>query len=82
MKAGWTVIPSVILERQKAVGLDVIDINIILHSIRHWWRKDEPPFRSKRTFADCTDIDESTVRRRIVSRLVKPEGLGMRSCRT
>ena len=31
MKAGWTALPNVLFERQKALGLDAIDINIILH---------------------------------------------------
>jgi len=65
MKAGYTVMPSVVFERQRALGLDAIDINIILHLARHWWRKDSPPFPSKRSIAECMDIDVSTVRRRI-----------------
>jgi hypothetical protein len=65
MQAGWTVIPSVLLERQQALGLDAIDINIILHLARYWWYSDNPPHPSKRTIAECMGIDESTVRRRI-----------------
>ncbi len=37
MKAGWTVIPSVILERQKALGLDPVDVNILLQLARNCW---------------------------------------------
>jgi hypothetical protein len=29
MKAGWTALPNVLFERQQALGLDAIDINII-----------------------------------------------------
>jgi DNA-binding transcriptional regulator YhcF (GntR family) len=65
MDAGWTVLPSVILERQQALGLDPIDINIILHIARHWWYADKPPYPSKRTIAECMGIDESTVRKHI-----------------
>lgn len=31
MDAGWTVIPSVILDRQQALGLEPMDVNILLH---------------------------------------------------
>ena len=73
MDAGWTVIPSVILERQQALGLDATDINIILQLARHWWHSDNPPHPSKRTIAQCMGIDESTVRRRIAA--MEREGL-------
>jgi DNA-binding transcriptional MocR family regulator len=67
MDAGWTVFPSVILERQQALGLDSIDINIIFHLVRHWWYSDKPPYPSKRTIAECMGIDESTVRKHIAA---------------
>jgi hypothetical protein len=65
IKAGWTVIPNVLLERQKAFGLDAVDDNILLHLIRHWWFHDRLPHPSKRTIAECMGIHPSTVRRRI-----------------
>lgn len=36
MKAGWTALPNVIFERQRALGLDAIDVNIILHIASYW----------------------------------------------
>jgi len=65
MDAGFTVLPSVILERQQALGLDAIDVNILLHLARHWWYADNLPHPSKITIAKCIGIDPSTVRRRI-----------------
>ncbi|HEY3567906.1 MAG TPA: helix-turn-helix domain-containing protein [Thermoanaerobaculia bacterium] len=73
MAAGWTVIPSVILERQQGLGLDAIDVNILLHLARYWWHKDNPPRPSKKTIADCMRIDESTIRKRIA----KMEAVGL-----
>jgi hypothetical protein len=67
MQAGWTLIPSVILERQQALGLDAVDMNIIMHLARHWWYSDNPPHPSKRAIAECVGIDESNVRRRIAA---------------
>ena len=65
MNAGWTVLPSIILERQDALGLDPIDVNILMHLARHWWYSDNPPHPSKASMAKCMDIDPSTVRRHI-----------------
>jgi DNA-binding transcriptional regulator YhcF (GntR family) len=65
MAAGWTSFPSVILDRQKALGLDPIDINILLQLAKHWWEADSPPFPSKRTIADCIGVDRRTVQRHL-----------------
>jgi len=65
MAAGWTVIPSVILERQQALGLDPIDVNILLQLARYWWYEDNPPHPSKKAIAECIGRSASTVRRRI-----------------
>jgi DNA-binding transcriptional regulator YhcF (GntR family) len=65
MKAGWTVLPNVIFERQRALGLDPIDINIILHIASYWWTREAKPFPSKKTIATAMGIEPRTVQRRI-----------------
>jgi len=65
LQAGWSMIPNVILERQQALELDPVDVNIILHLVRHWWYPGELPFPSKRTMADCMGVDPRTVQRHI-----------------
>jgi hypothetical protein len=65
MDAGWTVIPSVILDRQKGLGLDPVDINILLQLAKHWWFSDNPPHPSKAAIADCMNVDTRTVQRHI-----------------
>lgn len=65
MDAGWTAVPSIILEKQQALGLDPIDVNILLHLARHWWFSDNLPHPSKATLAECMRVDQSTVRRHI-----------------
>src|ERR1700754_3055399 len=80
MDAGGTALPSIILEKQHAFGFDAIDINIISHLARHWWRKDNPPYPSKKTIAQCMGVDISTVRRRIAR--MEKEGFVKRIFRT
>jgi hypothetical protein len=65
MDAGWTVLPSIILEKQQALGLDPIDVNILLQLAKYWWYNDNLPHPSKTTLAECMGVDPSTVRRRI-----------------
>jgi hypothetical protein len=67
MDAGWTVIPSVILDRQQALGLDPTDVNILLHLAKYWWEKERLPYPSKKAIAECMGVSESTVQRRIAS---------------
>ena len=71
--AGWTMIPSTILEHQKALGLDPVDMNILLQLARHWWRADNPPHPAIKTIADCIRKSQSTVQRRITR--LKESGL-------
>ena len=65
IEAGWTVLPAALIEHQKALGIDAIDINIILHLANRWWTADNRPMPSKVTIATAMSIDPSTVRRRI-----------------
>ena len=65
MKAGWTAFPNVILENQKALGLDALDVNILLHIAKYWWHKDNKPHPSKVTIAAAMDVEPRTVQRHI-----------------
>lgn len=73
MAAGWTCVPSTIILRQRALGLDSIDLNLILIIAAHWWTADKLAFPSKKLFAETLGIDISTVRKR----LAKLEATGM-----
>ena len=70
--AGWTAIPTVIFERQHALGLDPLDINIVLHLAGYWWKAGNEPHPSKATIAAAIGVDPRTVQRRIA----KLEGAG------
>jgi hypothetical protein len=48
MDAGWTVIPNVLIERQRALGLDSLDLNILLVLASMWWDAENPPWPSKK----------------------------------
>ena len=65
MAAGWTAMPSVIIEKQEALGLDSIDMNIILHLSHYWWTPDNLPHPSVETIAKAVGIKPRTVQKRI-----------------
>ena len=47
------------------LGLDAIDINIILHIASYWWTQETKPHPSKKTIATAMGIEPRTVQRRI-----------------
>jgi predicted transcriptional regulator len=63
--AGWTLIPSTILERQQALGLDPVDLNILLQLARYWWQAGNPPRPAINTIALCVGRSQSSVQRRL-----------------
>lgn len=65
MNAGWTAFPSIILEKQHALGLDALDVNIILYLSTYWWESENLPHPSKKTIAEAIGVDPRTVQRRI-----------------
>ena len=65
MAAGWNALPSIIIEKQQALGLDAIDMNIILHLSHYWWTADTLPFPSVGTIAKAIGVTPRTVQKRI-----------------
>jgi DNA-binding transcriptional ArsR family regulator len=65
MDAGWTAIPSIIIEKQAALGLDPLDINIIVHLTTYWWTADNLPHPSVATIAAALQVSVRTVQKRI-----------------
>ncbi len=65
LAGGWTAIPNIIVERQRVLGLDAIDINILMHLACYWWTADNKPHPAKGTIAEAMNIHPRTVQRRI-----------------
>lgn len=65
VSAGWVALPSIILERQEALGLDAIDVNIILHIAKHWFDPGTLPHPSKGSIARAMQIASRTVQKRL-----------------
>lgn len=65
IKSGFTILPNVIIERQKALGLSPTELNVLLHLVTRWWYADNPPYPSKKTIADAMQVHPSTVQRAV-----------------
>jgi DNA-binding transcriptional regulator YhcF (GntR family) len=64
-KAGWTALPNIILDKQKVLGLEPIDVNILMQIAKHWWQAESAPFPSIETIASAIDVTPRTIQRRI-----------------
>jgi len=65
IEAGWTALPSILLEKQAALQLDATDINIILHIAKHWWEADRHAHPSKRSIAKAMQVSARHIQKRI-----------------
>jgi Helix-turn-helix domain len=62
---GYTVLPNVILQNQKALELKHLDILVLMCLLSHWWDKDDLPRPGKTSIARTLDVDPRTVQRSI-----------------
>lgn len=76
MDAGWVAVPNVIIERQAALGLDALDVNILIHLMSYWWTPENVPHPSIGTMAKAIQVSERTIQRRL-RRLEKAELIGI-----
>lgn len=67
MDAGWTALPSVIVENQRQLGLNPLDMNIILYLASKWWKAEGKPYPSKGTMAKAMDVHPRTIQKHIAA---------------
>jgi DNA-binding MarR family transcriptional regulator len=67
MATGFVQIPSILFKRQRELGLDPVDMNIVAQLATYWWTKEKLPFPSKASLADALGVDQSTIRRRMAA---------------
>lgn len=61
----WTAIPNLLLERQQALGIDAVKLNILLVLLKHWWDKSNMPWPSKANIGAIVGRDKSTVQKHL-----------------
>jgi predicted transcriptional regulator len=78
--AGFLLFPNMLLLKQHALGLDCIDVVIILQILKHWWHADNAPYPSQVQLAKTMNVDLSTIKRHLAR--LKRDGLLKWSTRT
>lgn len=73
MKAGWSAFPNIIIEKQRALGLDAMDMNILLHLVQYWWLEENVPHPSVATIAEAIGVTPRAIQKRIAAL----EGIGL-----
>ena len=65
MAARFTVVPYVVLDRQDAIGLTPVEVNVLMLLANHWWQADNLPDPSKRSLAKRLGVSEKTIQRAV-----------------
>ena len=65
LSEGFTVMPNIVFQHQKALKLKPLDVLILLHLIAYWWKANEPPRPAKGTIAMALNVDPRTVQRAV-----------------
>jgi predicted transcriptional regulator len=65
LEAGFLVIPTVLIHAQSKLGLDSIDLAVLLNLITHWWEKGAYPFVAPKTIAKRVGVDTRTIERHL-----------------
>ncbi len=65
IETGYTVIPNVLLQAQSRLGLDSLNLNLILQIAKHWWTADENPYPGRAHLAEVLNVHPRTVQRRL-----------------
>jgi DNA-binding transcriptional regulator YhcF (GntR family) len=67
MDSGYTVLPNIIIEHQRDLGINSTELNIILYLASRWWNADGKPFPSKTTMAASIGLEPRTIQRNIAN---------------
>ena len=62
-KAGFQVLPDMLLKKQGELGLSANDVLVLLNLTMHWWFAEQRPFPRTTTIAKRMGVDIRTVQR-------------------
>ena len=63
MKAGFCLIPSMLLRCQQRLGLNATQLVVLLQLTDFWWAADRKPYPSKKTLAERLSLSPRQVQR-------------------
>jgi len=63
--AGYTVVPNIIVQRHRQLGLDADDLSIVLQLFSFWWKPSELPFPSLPELSKGTGLHVRNIQKRL-----------------
>ena len=76
---GYAGIPSILIQAQKRLGINAMQMNIIVQLLDYWFEPSRKPFPTKRELANRIDVTEKTIQTNI--RALEKAGLIQREMR-
>ncbi len=64
---GFAVVPGALIRGQNKLGLDLVDLAVLLNIIIHWWTPGEWPYPQPRVIANRIGVSIRTVERHLES---------------
>jgi predicted transcriptional regulator len=65
LSLGWTPVPTALLFLQADLGLNPVDMNILINLLSHWWRASDKIYPSQDAIAKRIGVSKRTVQRSI-----------------
>lgn len=65
VKKDYQVVPNQLFRSQTRLGLDAVDVVLVLNIALHWWRRNDLPFPRPAVLADRMGLTTRSVERRI-----------------
>jgi hypothetical protein len=65
LSAGWVLVPVALLEGQRELKLEPIDLALLIHLLRFWWERGNLPHPSKARLANAMGLEPRSVQRRL-----------------
>ena len=65
LSLGWTPVPTALLFLQADLGLNPVDMNILINLLSHWWKASAKVYPSQDAIAKRIGVSKRTVQRSI-----------------
>ena len=63
IELGYSIVPSLIFKAQRRLGLNSVELNLLLHLMDFWWGHNQMPFPSKTTLAERVNLSPRQLQR-------------------
>lgn len=65
LSLGWTPVPTALLFLQGDLGLNAVEMNVLIHLLSHWWKASDSVYPSQDSIAGRIGVSKRTVQRAI-----------------